>query len=266
MANYNLGEAKGKITLEADLDGLKKGKQGLNDFKDASETAAKSPQKISGAFVAGMAVVGTAVVQATSVLISSVQSWVSEAVSASDATDKFRKAMEFAGVDGAAIDKAAARAQEYADKTVYSLSDIMNAVAQFTSNGVKDANGLVESIGNLNAVAGGSPESFQRMLLAITQTTAAGKLTTENWNQIADAIPGGAGVLMKALAQAGEPVGEGQNPSGTPPPPPDLGQPGLARDDPSGASFRASWAALVDPGWPWATGEKRSRLAVNQPS
>lgn len=203
MANYNLGEAKGKITLEADLDGLKKGKQGINDFKDASETAAKSPQKISGAFVAGMAVVGTAVVQATSVLISSVQSWVSEAVSASDATDKFRQAMEFAGVDGAAIDKAAARAQEYADKTVYSLSDIMNAVAQFTSNGVQNANGLVESIGNLNAVAGGSPESFQRMLLAITQTTAAGKLTTENWNQIADAIPGGAGVLMKALEQAG---------------------------------------------------------------
>ena len=203
MANYNLGEAKGKITLEADLDGLKKGKQGLNDFKDASETAAKSPQKISGAFVAGMAIVGTAVAQATSALINSVEAWVSEAVEASDATDKFRKAMEFAGVDGAAIDQAAARAQAYADKTVYSLSDIMNAVAQFTSNGVKDANGLVESIGNLNAVAGGSPETFQRMLLAITQTTAAGKLTTENWNQIADAIPGGAGVLMKALEQAG---------------------------------------------------------------
>ena len=203
MAGYNLGEARGKIILEADLDGLKKGKQGLDDFKDASETAAQSPQKISGAFVAGMAVVGTAVSQATSVLINSVESWVSEAVAASDATDKFRKAMEFAGVDGAAIDQAAARAQDYADKTVYSLSDIMNAVAQFTSNGVKDANGLVESIGNLNAVAGGSPETFQRMLLAITQTTAAGKLTTENWNQIADAIPGGAGVLMKALEEAG---------------------------------------------------------------
>lgn len=203
MANYNLGEAKGKIVLETDLTGLKKGKDGLNDFKDASETAAKSPQKISGAFVAGMTIVGSAVAQATTTLINSVEAWVSEAVEASDATDKFRKAMEFAGVDGAAIDQAAARAQAYADKTVYSLSDIMNAVAQFTSNGVKDANGLVESIGNLNAVAGGSPETFQRMLLAITQTTAAGKLTTENWNQIADAIPGGAGVLMKALEQAG---------------------------------------------------------------
>ena len=35
--------------------------------------------------------------------------------------------------------------------------------------------------------------------MVMTQTAGAGKLTTENWNQLEDAIPGASGVLQKAM-------------------------------------------------------------------
>src|SRR5690606_25508739 len=39
--------------------------------------------------------------------------------------------------------------------------------------------------------------------MMLTQTAGAGKLSTENWNQLADAIPGASGQLQKALEEAG---------------------------------------------------------------
>lgn len=39
--------------------------------------------------------------------------------------------------------------------------------------------------------------------MVLTQTAGAGKLTTENWNQLADAIPGASGKLQEALLKNG---------------------------------------------------------------
>ena len=39
--------------------------------------------------------------------------------------------------------------------------------------------------------------------MMLTQTAGAGKLTTENWNQLADAIPGASGKLQEALLKNG---------------------------------------------------------------
>ncbi|WP_109210597.1 MULTISPECIES: tape measure protein [Microbacterium] len=203
MADYNLGTAQGKVVIDTDVKGVKDAEEALDDLEKKGDDAAKAPQKISAGWVAGMAIVGTVVSQAAMAVSQAVGDWIADAVAASDANDKFRKSMEFAGLDTSAIDTAAARAQAYADSTVYSLDTILNAVASFTANGVTNANDLVESIGNFNAVAGGTEETFQRLLLASTQTASAGKLTAENWNQLADAVPGGAGTLMKALEEAG---------------------------------------------------------------
>jgi tape measure domain-containing protein len=128
---------------------------------------------------------------------------ISEATRASDATNKFKSTMQFAGVDTSGIDKATKAAQEYADQTVYDLPTIQNMLAQLASNGVKDYAELTKAAGNLNAVAGGSAETFGSVAMVMTQTAGAGKLTTENWNQLSDAIPGAAGPIMKALEQAG---------------------------------------------------------------
>lgn len=129
--------------------------------------------------------------------------FVKEAAVASDATDKFKATMNFAGLDTSAIDAATASAKEFADQTVYDLPTIQNTIAQLASNGIKDYTGLTKAAGNLNAVAGGNAETFKSVSMVMTQTAGAGKLTTENWNQMADAIPGAAGPLMKALEEAG---------------------------------------------------------------
>jgi tape measure domain-containing protein len=129
--------------------------------------------------------------------------FIADAAKASDATDKFKATMSFAGMDSSAITKAAAAAKSYADQTVYDLPTIQNMTAQLASNGVKDYTGLTQAAGNLNAVAGGNADTFKSVAMVMTQTAGAGKLTTENWNQMADAIPGAAGPLMKAMKDAG---------------------------------------------------------------
>jgi tape measure domain-containing protein len=128
---------------------------------------------------------------------------IAEAARASDATDKFKATMDFAGLDTSAITDATNAAKEFADQTVYDLPTIQNTIAQLASNGVKDYTGLTKAAGNLNAVAGGNADTFKSVAMVMTQTAGAGKLTTENWNQLADAIPGAAGPLMKSLEEAG---------------------------------------------------------------
>lgn len=130
-------------------------------------------------------------------------SLIKEAAVASDATDKFRSTMNFAGLKTDAIQKATKDAQAYADQTVYDLPTIQATMAQLASNGIKDYTALTQAAGNLNAVAGGNAETFKSVSTVMTQTAGAGKLTTENWNQLSDAIPGAAGPLSEALKKAG---------------------------------------------------------------
>ena len=121
------------------------------------------------------------------------------AIAASDATDKFKKTLEFAGVDPARIKQLTAAAQTYADQTVYDLSDIQSVTAQLAANGVKNFDKMAEAAGNVNAIAGGTKETFKQVALALVQINGAGKLTTQDWNQIAAAIPGASGKIQEAL-------------------------------------------------------------------
>ena len=127
----------------------------------------------------------------------------SEAIEASDATDKFVSTLQFAGIDTATIDRLKESAQKYADETVYDLSDIQNVTAQLAANGVENYDKLAEAAGNLNAVAGGNKETFSSVGMVLTQTAGQGKLTTENFNQLSDAIPGASGKIQEALLNAG---------------------------------------------------------------
>lgn len=169
-------------------------------------TAAASKAKLAGSdtgngFAGGFkgALAGIGVLAATV----GFGAMVKEAGAASDSVDKFKATMNFAGLDTSAIDQATKAAKQFADQTVYDLPTIQNTIAQLASNGVKDYTGLTKAAGNLNAVAGGNAETFKSVAMTMTQTAGAGKLTTENWNQLANAIPGAAGPLMRALEEAG---------------------------------------------------------------
>lgn len=133
---------------------------------------------------------------------------VSEASAATDATQKFKSTLDFAGLGTSQIDALSKTTRKYADETVYALSDIQNITAQLAANSVPNYDKLAEAAGNLNAVAGGNAETFSRVGLVLTQTAGAGKLTTENWNQLADAIPGASGKLQEAMRANGAYTGD----------------------------------------------------------
>ena len=135
--------------------------------------------------------------------INGIQNLAGEAISSADALKKFESTMSFAGYDDSTIAKAKDDMKLYADQTVYDLDTVANTTAQLAANGIQDYTGLTQAAGNLNAVAGGNAETFKSVAMVMTQTAGAGKLTTENWNQLADAIPGASGKLQEALLKNG---------------------------------------------------------------
>ena len=163
-----------------------------NDAVKAFEKATKKAAAF-GSFVGNVAAKGV------EKLWDKLSGFASDVVNMSDSVDKFKNTMKFAGIDSSAIDKAAKDARKYADETVYGLDDIQNTMAQLAANGVKNYTEITQAAGNLNAVAGGNAETFKSVTMALTQTIGAGKLTTENWNQIANAIPGASGKLQEAM-------------------------------------------------------------------
>lgn len=127
----------------------------------------------------------------------------SEAIAASDATNKFADTLRFAGIDDSKIKELGAAAQAYADRTVYDLADIQGITSQLAANGVDDFDRLAEAAGNLNAVSGGTKDTYKSLGLAIVQVNGAGRLQTQDWNQIANAIPGASGKIQQALSDMG---------------------------------------------------------------
>lgn len=191
----------GAARISVGLDTSKVAGEIKRAFSGVDAEGSAAGKSAGGGFASGFkSLVGPALALAGGALFGGV---IAEAARASDATDKFKATMNFAGLDTSAIDAAAAATKEYADQTVYDLPTIQNTLAQLASNGVKDYTGLTKAAGNLNAVAGGNADTFKSVAMVMTQTAGAGKLTTENWNQMADAIPGAAGPLMKALEEAG---------------------------------------------------------------
>lgn len=163
---------------------------------DKSDNASKGFTVLKGA-IANLA---SNVIQSA---IDGIKGLASEAIESSDSMKKFEQTMKFAGYDDSQIKRASNSMKEYADKTVYDLSTVSNTTAQLASNGVPNFEKLTEAAGNLNAVAGGNQETFKSVAMVLTQTAGAGKLTTENWNQLADAVPGASGKLQDALKKNG---------------------------------------------------------------
>ena len=157
---------------------------------------------VAGSFLGGAALNGI------TMLVDGLKDVVVEGANASDAMDKFRSTMQLGDFGEDEIKKTSDQVMDYANKTVYGLDDIANTTAQLAANGIKDYMGLTEAAGNLNAQAGGNAETFKSVAMMLTQTAGAGKLTTENWNQLADAIPGASGVLQKAMKDAGAYTGD----------------------------------------------------------
>lgn len=177
-------------------------RQADESLGDVDKSASKSSSGF-GKFGAAAGAVGGLVSSGIGMAVDAIGDLTGDIIEASDSADKFKSTLNFAGLDTGTIDALTASTQAYADQTVYSISDIRNVTAQLAANGVQGFDKLAEAAGNLNAVAGGNAETFSSVGMVLTQTAGAGKLTTENWNQLADAIPGASGKLQEAMLKNG---------------------------------------------------------------
>lgn len=177
-----------------------KAKESANEMQELAEKATHTNsvlgsfrEKLSFGAVAGLAQT------AIQGVVSSLSGMTDEVMNTSDAIEKFQSTMNFAGKTKEETEEATKLFKKYADDTVYDLDDITNTGAQLAANGIQSYKELAIAAGNLNAVAGGNADTFKSVGMVLTQTAGAGKLTTENWNQMADAIPGASGKLQEAL-------------------------------------------------------------------
>lgn len=203
----DLGTLRGKIKIEVDeaKKRLSDTKSKMDEFADSVKDGVDKAKSGFSNFVSTLSALGVG--QIIDSIVDSVKNLASEAMNNVDALKKFETTMSFAGYDSKTIKQAKKDMKEYADKTVYSLEEISNTTAQLGAAGIQDFEGLTEAAGNLNAVAGGSADTFSTMSQVLTQTAGAGKLTTENWRQLTEAIPGASGVLKQALQENGAYVG-----------------------------------------------------------
>ena len=172
-----------------------------NELQSVGQQAGGLGDIIKGSFV------GNVLADAFSDITSELGNLGGEALDAADSLTKFESTMNFAGFDAGTIAEVSSAMQDYAARTVYDLETVSNTTAQLGANGVANFEQLTEAAGNLNAVAGGNADTFKSVAMVLTQTAGAGKLTTENWNQLTDAIPGSSGVLQQAMLENGAYVG-----------------------------------------------------------
>lgn len=185
--------------------------QSARQAGDSMDEIDKSSTKATGGtskFAAIAGAMGGLVSTGVSMAVDAISNLSGDIIEASDSAQKFASTLNFAGLDTSTIDKLTASTQKYADQTVYDLSDIRNTTAQLAANGVNNYANLAEAAGNLNAVAGGNADTFRSVGMVLTQTAGAGKLTTENWNQLSDAIPGASGKLQEAMKKNGAYTGD----------------------------------------------------------
>lgn len=189
-------------------DNLDDAAQAANRLDNSMEQAGSGASKLSGGFTVLKGAAAGVVAELAGRAIDAFVDLGSEAINAADSLTKFESTMSFAGFSTAEIDAARDAVQNYASQTVYDLGEVANTTAQLAANGVQDYQKLTEAAGNLNAVAGGSADTFGSVAMVLTQTAGAGKLTTENWNQLADAIPGASGVIQNELKAMGAYTGD----------------------------------------------------------
>lgn len=216
--------ADSTLTLDAEINtsdweaGVKTIQTGSRQIETSARQAGEGMEEIdkssnkasggTGKFAAIAGAMGGLVSTGVSMAIDAISDLSGDIIEASDSAQKFASTLSFAGLDTGTIDALTASTQKYADQTVYDLSDIRNTTAQLAANGVDNYANLAEAAGNLNAVAGGNADTFRSVGMVLTQTAGAGKLTTENWNQLSDAIPGASGKLQEAMKKNGAYTGD----------------------------------------------------------
>lgn len=193
MANYNLGEARGKIILETDFSSLKEGQKVVNDAKRSAEEAAQSQQQAWGkvgtaATVAGAAVVAGFGVATKTAMDFEFQLSAIQAVSGatSDEMQLISDAALRIGKDTSFSASEAALAMEELMKAGVSTEDVLNGAA--------DATVALAAAGQIEL-----PEAATIASNALNQF----KLGAEDLTEVADIMAGAANASATGVSEIG---------------------------------------------------------------
>lgn len=78
---------------------------------------------------------------------------------------------------------------EYADKTIYSFSDMTNNIGKFTNAGVKldDAVAAIQGVSNVAAISGANSQQASHAMYNFAQALSAGAVKLQDWKSIENA-------------------------------------------------------------------------------
>ena len=98
----------------------------------------------------------------------------------------------------------------YADKTIYSFSEMTKNIGTFTAAGVglKESTTAIKGISNLAAASGSNTQQAATAMYQMSQALAAGKVGLQDWNSLVNAGMGGE-LMQKALIETSRALGTG---------------------------------------------------------
>ena len=131
-----------------------------------------------------------------------VRNMVGELDESSKAWQTFESNMKFLGKTPAQISSIEKSLQSYAQKTIYSSSDMASAYAQFASVGVKGVGRLVKGMGGLAAATDNPKQAMKTLMEQGTQMAAKPMVQWADFRLMLEQTPAGMAAVAKAMGMS----------------------------------------------------------------
>lgn len=179
-------------------------------FKNVASSASKigdsfeKSTKPAGNFVSTVSKIAGAIglVKVVGAIGDGVRSMVGELDESSKAWQTFEGNMKFLGKTPAQISSIEKSLQSYAQKTIYSSSDMASAYAQFSSVGVKGVGRLVKGMGGLAAATDDPKQAMKTLMEQGTQMAAKPMVQWADFRLMLEQTPAGMAAVAKAMGMS----------------------------------------------------------------
>ncbi|QHC81210.1 phage tail protein [Lacticaseibacillus paracasei] len=179
-------------------------------FKNVASSASKigdsfeKSTKPAGNFVSTVSKIAGAIglVKVVGAIGDGVKSMVGELDESSKAWQTFESNMKFLGKTPAQISTIEKSLQSYAQKTIYSSSDMASAYAQFASVGVKGVGSLVKGMGGLAAATDDPKQAMKTLMQQGTQMAAKPMVQWADFRLMLEQTPAGMAAVAKAMGMS----------------------------------------------------------------
>lgn len=175
-------------------------------FNAAMNSARTSVGKLGTAVKSGIGfgVMAAAGMTAFNAVSSGVRGLVTEINDSNAAWKTFEKNMQIIGKSSSEINSAKKAMQSYAEKTIYSSSDMATTYAQLEAVGVKSADKLVTAFGGLAAAAENPQQAMKTLSQQATQMAAKPKVAWQDFKLMLEQTPAGIASVAKEMGMTAD--------------------------------------------------------------